>query len=91
MTLWTKENFRFANIKLLNKLTYKPISFAEASSIKYINEFSSMPLKDSKLFKEKLVHALKETNNRSVVLTGTSGMTFEEQENVFAIDQAPIG
>lgn len=51
--------------------------------------FSSMPLKDPVLFKEKLIQALKETNNRAVVLTGTSGMTFEGEENILAVEKAP--
>ncbi|HYE81934.1 MAG TPA: glycosyltransferase [Clostridia bacterium] len=51
--------------------------------------FSSMPLKNPEVFKEKLVKALKETGNRAVILTGTSGMSFDNEENIFAVEKAP--
>ena len=51
--------------------------------------FSSMPLKNPDNFKEILVKALQKTNNRAIVLTGISGMTFEENENILAIPKAP--
>ena len=51
--------------------------------------FSSMPLKSPETFKEKLVSALKETGNRAVVLTGTSGMRFENEESIYAVEKAP--
>lgn len=51
--------------------------------------FSSMPLKNPVLFKEKLIKALEETDNRAVILTGTSGMTFEKEDSIFAIEKAP--
>lgn len=50
--------------------------------------FSSMPLKDPKIFKNKLIKALKETGNRAIVLTGTSGMTFENDDNIMAAKKA---
>lgn len=63
--------------------------FLKAGEKPIVISFSSMPLKNPREFKEKLIDALRETNNRAVILTGTSGMTFEEEENVFAIDKAP--
>jgi len=51
--------------------------------------FSSMPLKNPAEFKTKLMTALKETNNRAIVLTGISGMTFDDNKNILAIPQAP--
>ncbi|MBC2724716.1 MAG: glycosyltransferase, partial [Desulfosporosinus sp.] len=51
--------------------------------------FSSMPLKNPTLFKDKVIKALKETGNRAVVLTGTSGMAFENEEKIFTVNQAP--
>lgn len=51
--------------------------------------FSSMPLKNPEEFKTKLITALKVTNNRAVVLTGVSGMTFNDNKNILAIPQAP--
>ncbi|GAA0725049.1 glycosyltransferase [Clostridium malenominatum] len=63
--------------------------FLEAEEKPIVISFSSMPLNNPKVFKEKLLQALKETNNRAIVLTGTSGMTFEEDENVLAVDKAP--
>lgn len=51
--------------------------------------FSSMPLKDPASFKQKLVQAIKETNNRAIVLTGTSGMKFDYEEDILAVEKAP--
>lgn len=51
--------------------------------------FSSMPLKNPEAFKEKLVAALKETENKALILTGTSGMSFENDKNIFAAEKAP--
>jgi sterol 3beta-glucosyltransferase len=50
--------------------------------------FSSMPLQDPDSFKDKLVKALKETNNRAVILTGASGMHFEKDEDIFILVKA---
>jgi sterol 3beta-glucosyltransferase len=62
--------------------------FLRAGEKPIVVSFSSMPLKSPELFKKKLIKALKETNNRAVVLTGTSGMTFEEQKDIFAVGKA---
>lgn len=51
--------------------------------------FSSMPLKDSLKFKEVLLEALNKTNNRAIVLTGISGMDFDDLDNVLSIKSAP--
>ncbi|RSK27533.1 glycosyltransferase [Bacillus sp. HMF5848] len=51
--------------------------------------FSSMPLKNPEAFKEKLLTALRETNNRAVILTGTSGMSFQHDETIFSVSKAP--
>ncbi len=51
--------------------------------------FSSMPLKNPAEFKTKLIKALRETDNRAIVLTGVSGMTFDDNKNILAVSQAP--
>ena len=51
--------------------------------------FSSMPLKNPAEFKTKLINALRETDNRAIVLTGVSGMTFDGNKNILAVSQAP--
>jgi sterol 3beta-glucosyltransferase len=63
--------------------------FLERGKSPIVVSFSSMPLKNPTAFKEKLVQALKETGNRAVILTGTSGMTFENEDNIFATAKAP--
>jgi sterol 3beta-glucosyltransferase len=63
--------------------------FLESGSKPIVVSFSSMPLERPDAFKEKLVQAVKETGNRAVVLTGTSGMTFEEEDDIFAVKKAP--
>ncbi|MGB8454939.1 MAG: glycosyltransferase [Anaerocolumna sp.] len=54
-----------------------------------IISFSSMPLKEPEVFKEKLTQALKRTDNRAIILTGTSGMQFTHENCILAVGQAP--
>lgn len=72
-----------------DKLDEELESFIESGKKPIVVSFSSMPLKNPTRFKEKLVKALKETDNRAVILTGTSGMTFENEDNIFAVQKAP--
>ena len=44
-----------------------------------------MPLKSPDIFKEKLVKALKETDNRAIIIAGNSGITFEKEEEILTI------
>lgn len=71
------------------KLEDTVLDFINKGSAPIVISFSSMPLKNPDDFKNKLVEALKKTNNRAIVLTGISGMTFENHENILAIKQAP--
>ncbi|MDF2615093.1 MAG: sterol 3-beta-glucosyltransferase [Clostridia bacterium] len=64
-------------------------NFLENGKKPIVVSFSSMPLKDPAAFKEKLVNGLRETNNRAVILTGTSGMSFEGESNIFAAEKVP--
>ena len=72
-----------------SKLDEELEKFIESGKEPIVVSFSSMPLKNPIEFKEKLIKALKETENRAVILTGTSGMTFENDENIVAIEKAP--
>lgn len=63
--------------------------FLEKDKKPIVISFSSMPLKNPSSFKQKLVQALKETNNRAIVLTGTSGMNFNQEKDILAIAYAP--
>lgn len=54
-----------------------------------IISFSSMPLKQPEIFKEKLIEAIKATDNRAIILTGMSGMHFNENDKILSINQAP--
>ncbi|ANU18497.1 hypothetical protein BBI11_16280 [Planococcus maritimus] len=48
-----------------------------------------MPLTDPHDFQQKLIQAIKETENRAIVLIGTSGMVFDPDDQILAVDQAP--
>ncbi|WP_276631906.1 glycosyltransferase [Terrisporobacter hibernicus] len=48
-----------------------------------------MPLKNPSKFKETLIEALRESNNRAIVLTGVSGMNFENEKHILAVPSAP--
>lgn len=72
-----------------DKLDKELENFLESGTKPIVISFSSMPLKNPQLFKEKLITALKETDNRAVILTGTSGMTFDKEENIFSVEKAP--
>lgn len=63
--------------------------FLAAGKKPIVISFSSMPLKDPDAFKDKLIQALRKTNNRGVVLTGVSGMTFDGDNTIYTIDKAP--
>lgn len=71
------------------KLSDEIIDFIDKKSAPIVISFSSMPLKNPNKFKEILVKALKKTNNRAIVLTGISGMNFENEENILAVSSAP--
>ncbi|MED3971722.1 glycosyltransferase [Priestia megaterium] len=64
-------------------------NFLEKGKKPIVVSFSSMPLKNPSIFRKKLVQALKKTNNRAVVLTGTSGMRFNQEENILTVEKAP--
>lgn len=63
--------------------------FLEKGKMPIVVSFSSMPLKNPTSFKQKLVQALKETDNRAIVLIGTSGMKFNHEQNILAVEGAP--
>lgn len=71
------------------KLNDELEEFLKSGEKPIVVSFSSMPLKDPKVFKDKITKALKDTGNRAVVLTGTSGMTFENEDNILAVKNAP--
>ncbi len=71
------------------KLDEKLAGFITRGRKPIVVSFSSMPLKNPEAFGEKLTKALKETGDRAVVLTGTSGMTFADGDNIFAVKKAP--
>lgn len=72
-----------------DKLDEELENFIESGKKPIVVSFSSMPLKNPTEFKEKLIKALKETDNRAIILTGTSGMTFENEDNIYAVQKAP--
>ncbi len=80
--------FLFLNTKK-QELDNKIQNFLTDGKKPIIISFSSMPLKEPEVFKEKLIEALKLTNNRAIILTGTSGMHFSGGHDVLAAEQAP--
>ncbi|MPM73741.1 O-mycaminosyltylonolide 6-deoxyallosyltransferase [bioreactor metagenome] len=71
------------------KLDPKIEKFISKGSKPIVISFSSMPLKNPDKFKETLVKALNKSNYRAIVLTGISGMHFEDEKNILAIPSAP--
>lgn len=63
--------------------------FIKTGTAPIIISFSSMPLKNPLKFKNMLVDALTKTNNRAIVLTGESGLTFNSNKNILAVESAP--
>lgn len=70
------------------KLGDEIIDFINKKRAPIVVSFSSMPLENSDKFKEILIEALNKTNNSAIVLTGISGMSFENEENILAISSA---
>jgi len=64
-------------------------TFIEEGTTPIAISFSSMPLKNPERFKELLLQALEKTKDRAIVLTGVSGMTFEDHPSILAIESAP--
>lgn len=80
----------FFYLDLGNQMLSEEIKgFLEKGQAPIVISFSSMPMKHAEVFKEKLLTALEETNNRAIVLTGISGLDFEGNENVLAVPKAP--
>lgn len=70
-------------------LEEKILDFINSGKEPIVISFSSMPLKSADLFKEKLIKALKETNNRGIMIVGNSGISFEKEEEILTIKTAP--
>ncbi len=51
--------------------------------------FGSMPLRQPEAFKEKLLGALKQSSDRAIVLTGMSGLAFENSGDILALGEVP--
>ena len=51
--------------------------------------FSSMPLRQPEAFKEKLLGALRQSGDRAIVLTGMSGLAFENSGGILSLGEAP--
>lgn len=64
-------------------------SFLSAGSAPIIVSFSSMPLKAPEQFKNCLQEALLATHQRGILLTGNSGIRFEDDADLLTIDAAP--
>lgn len=80
----------FFYLDMLNeRLDEKIKNFIDSGKPPIIISFSSMPLKNPSKFKDKLIEALKNTNNRGIVLTGISGLHFENSEDILAVKGAP--
>lgn len=71
------------------KLDEKIEEFISKGSNPIVISFSSMPLKNPDKFKDILLKALDKTNNRAIILTGISGMSFKDEENILAVTYAP--
>ncbi|GAA0117328.1 MULTISPECIES: glycosyltransferase [Clostridium] len=71
------------------KLDEKIDEFISKGSKPIVISFSSMPLKKPDKFKNTLLKSLYKSNNRAIILTGISGMNFEDTENILAVPYAP--
>lgn len=72
-----------------SQLDHTVKKFIARGSKPIVISFSSIPLKNPIEFKRKLKQALTETGNRAIILTGASGMTLEEDDDLLAIHSAP--
>lgn len=70
-------------------LDEKILEFINLGKEPIVISFSSMPLKSPDTFKEKLIKALKETDNRAILIVGNSGIEFESEEEILTIKSAP--
>lgn len=71
------------------KLSAGLLEFLEKGDRPIVISFSSMPLRKPESFKQKLMAALTATGNRAVILTGTSGINFENNDYIYTVEKAP--
>lgn len=71
------------------KLDEKIEEFISKGSKPIVISFSSMPLKNPDKFKDILLKALDKSSNKAIILTGISGMSFKDEENILAVPYAP--
>ena len=64
-------------------------AFLSAGPAPIIISFSSMPLKSPTQFKRNFQEALLSTHSRGILLTGNSGLHFDEDADLLTIDAAP--
>lgn len=72
-----------------DQLDPKLTAFLNAGPAPIIISFSSMPLKAPEKFKNRLLEALHASHQRGIILTGNSGLRFDEDEDLLTIDAAP--
>lgn len=70
-------------------LEEKIVEFMNSGKEPIVVSFSSMPLKSADKFQEIFVKALKETDNRAIVLVGNSGIAFEGEKDILTVKSAP--
>ncbi len=63
--------------------------FLEAGPAPIVISFSSMPLKQPDEFKRILIETLSLTGDRAILLTGSTGLTFEGYDHILTIASAP--
>jgi sterol 3beta-glucosyltransferase len=63
--------------------------FLAAGKAPIVVTFGSMPLRKPETFRQKLLGALRQSGDRAVILTGMSGLDFEQSDGVLALESAP--
>ncbi len=71
------------------ELPKEALDFTEKGKKPIAVSFSSMPLNNPNQFIETLQKTLKETNNRAVILTGSSGINLKSNDDIFVAESLP--
>lgn len=65
------------------------IEFLDKGEQPWVISFSSMPLKNPERFRDTILETMSIRNERAIVITGNSGMNFDDHDNILSIKAIP--
>lgn len=79
----------FFHLETEQKLEQNIMDFISKGEKPVVISFSSMPLKNPDFFMGKMVEAVINTGNRAIIISGESGMQFDNDDDIMMVKQVP--